>query len=98
MVREGAADPQQELRVVTLYPSRLMGHLGVQQLLSQTVQPLVEPDLRACSLDCAAVGSFSAEGQPAQTLVHCSAGLDGYFTGSCVLNLQSLTLPAADGG
>ena len=50
MVREGAADPQQELRVVTLYPSRLMGHLGVQQLLSQTVQPLVEPDLRACSL------------------------------------------------
>ena len=66
MVREGAADPQQELRVVTLYPSRLMGHLGVQQLLSQTVQPLVEPDLRACSLDCAAVGSSSAEGQSAQ--------------------------------
>jgi len=37
-VREGAADPQHELQVVTLYTSRIMDHLGVQQLLSQTVQ------------------------------------------------------------
>ena len=45
-VREGAVDPQHELRVVTLYTSRIMDHLGVQQLLPQTVQQLVEPELR----------------------------------------------------